>query len=68
MPTNVQPENWLYDARVKWDKVGISNKAEVLALHGLDNPEYVFENTERRLEANTIFGGEPSLLLLEVRV
>ncbi|MEG0368931.1 MAG: hypothetical protein RR593_02900 [Hungatella sp.] len=62
VPTNVQPENWLYDARVKWEKVGTSNKAEVWALHGSDNPEYVFVNTERRLEADTIFRGEPSLI------
>lgn len=66
IPTMVQPENWLYDVNVSWKKIGVSDKEEVIELHGFDAPEYVFENTEKSLGANTYFTGKPSLLLLEV--
>lgn len=65
--TIVQPENCLYDETVKWEKVGKSNLDEVIKIHGYDSVDYVFENEDRKLSADWIFSGNPSLCLLKVK-
>lgn len=65
--TIVQPENWLYDETVKWEKVGESNLDEVIKIHGYDSVDYVFENEDTKLPADWIFSGTPSLCLLKVK-
>lgn len=66
IPTSVQPENWLYDEKFPWKKVGKSNISDVLKLHGYDSPNSVFGNTDVSLPADWKFEGKPSLLLLEI--
>lgn len=66
--TIVQPENYIYDESVSWEKVGESNLEEVINIHGgYDFPNYVFENGDTKLESNWIFKGNPSLYLLKVQ-
>lgn len=64
--TNIQPENYLYDTRCKWIKVGTSCLQEVIDLHGYDFPEYIFGNGQNCLSTDWKFNGEPSLLLLKI--
>lgn len=66
VPTNVQPENYLYNESIKWKKKGKSNLSQVISLHGYDYPEYVFGNTYRRLDDGNIGLAGASLLLLKV--
>lgn len=65
-PTNVQPENYLYNEKVQWKKKGKSNLDEILRIHGYDNFDYVFGNIQNRLEGNEVYLAESSLLLLKV--
>lgn len=65
-PTDVQPENYLYNEKVQWKKKGKSNLDEVLWIHNYDDVEYVFGNTMKRLEKNEVHLAESSLLLLKV--
>lgn len=62
----VQPENYLYDERKKWCYKGYSYLEEVIKKHGYDNPNFVFGNTDKRLDAGTVFNASPSLLLLYI--
>lgn len=64
--TEVQPENWLYDESVKWQKVGQSNLTEVIKIHGCDLMEYIFENEDIKLPANWEFEGNSSLCLVKI--
>lgn len=66
MPTNVQPENYLYNENVQWKKKGKSNLEEVLKIHGYDNVNYVFGSVQNRLEQKEIYLAKSSLLLLNV--
>lgn len=66
-PTNVQPENYLYNEAVRWKKIGRSNLKEVLKIHGYDATPYVFGNMANRLEQNEIHLAKQSLLLLNVQ-
>ena len=66
VPTRVQPENYLYDEEICWKKKGKSNLNEVLQIHGYDNTQYVFGNTENRLTQDEVYLAEKSLLLLRV--
>lgn len=65
-PTDVQPENYLYNEKIQWKKKGKSNLKEVLSIHDYDNVEYVFGNTMKRLEGNEVYLAKGSLLLLKV--
>ena len=65
-PTNVQPENYLYNEKIQWKKKGKSNLDEVLKIHGYDNVDYVFGNIPNRLEESEVYFTESSLLLLKV--
>ncbi len=64
VPTEVQPENFLYNETVQWKKRGKSNLQEVLCIHGYDRANYVFGNTANRLERHEVHLSEKSLLLL----
>lgn len=66
VPTDVQPENYLYDEDIDWKKKGKSNLREVLQIHGYDNTEYIFGNTDNRLTQDEVHLAEKSLLLLRV--
>lgn len=66
VPTNVQPENYLYNEKAKWKKKGKSNLDEVLWIHCYDNADYVFGNTQNRLEGNEAYLTESSILMLKV--
>lgn len=66
--TLVQPENCLYNEQKEWVYNGESNLHEVIDKHGYDNPDFVFINSDRRVEADTVFDGSPSLLLLNIQV
>lgn len=65
--TLVQPENHLYNEQKKWVYNGKSNLQEVIKKHGYDSPSFVFVNSDRRLDEDTIFNGSPSLLLLNIQ-
>lgn len=47
--------------------MGKSNLDEVIKIHGYDSVDYVFENEDRKLSADWIFSGNPSLCLLKVK-
>ncbi len=64
--TMVQPENWLYDEKVKWKKIGKSNLNEVVRKHGYDSMNCIFESEDTKLPAEWQFCGNPSLCLLKV--
>lgn len=66
MPTDVQPENYLYNEEVQWKKKGKSSLDGVLRIHGYDNFDYVFGNIQNRLEGNEAYLAKSSLLLLKV--
>lgn len=66
IPTAVQPENWLYDDDFYWKKLNSSNLNEVVSLRGYDDSQYVFDNTEKRLNQSTASKCGKSLLLLNV--
>lgn len=66
VPTDVQPENYLYNETVQWKMQGKSNLEEVLRIHGYDYTEYVFGNTVHRLEQDEVHLAGQSLLLLNV--
>lgn len=66
MPTDVQPENYLYNEKIQWKKKGKSNLGCVLRIHGCDNANYVFGNVQNRLEGNESCLAKSSLLLLKV--
>lgn len=66
VPTTVQPENYLYNERVKWRKKGKSSLDEVLHIHGYDDASYVFGNTANRLKEDEVHLAGRSLLLLNV--
>lgn len=67
VPTEVQPENYLYNEMIKWKKIGESNLKEVMDIHGYDDVKYVFGNVSRRLESDEVYYTENSLLLLRVQ-
>lgn len=66
IPTDVQPENYLYNECVPWKIKGKSNLREVIAIHGYDDTDYVFENDDNRLNSSEALWIESSLLLLKV--
>lgn len=66
VPTAVQPENYLYNEKVRWRKKGKSNLEQVLHIHGYDAADYVFGNTANRLEEDEVSLAGQSLLLLNV--
>lgn len=68
VPTDVQPENYLYNKAIRWKKIGESNLEEVIEIHGYDDTEYVFGNDDRRLTEDEIYDAGGSLLLLKVRM
>lgn len=65
-PSRVQPENYLYNENVKWKRIRTSNINEVIDIHGIDNPQYVFGNSDVKLTDDNIHLARRSLLLLEV--
>ena len=65
-PTNVQPENWLYDENVSWKKIGKSSLEHVLGIHGYDRPEYVFYDSQVSLPENWKFKGGGSICILNI--
>ena len=65
-PTTAQPENYVYDASVKWKKTGESSLEEVINFRGYDRTDKVFYNGEKEVSKNEI-DGRPSLLLLNIR-
>lgn len=65
-PSRVQPENYLYNENVKWKRIRTSNINEVIDIHGIDNPQYVFGNSDAKLTDDNIHLARRSLLLLEV--
>lgn len=65
--TIVQPENWLYNENVKWNKIGKSNLAEVLKIHVYDSMDYIFGNEDIKLPADWEFESNPSLCLVKIR-
>lgn len=66
VPTVIQPENYLYNEAIKWKIRGKSNLSEVIQIHGYDDPEYVFGNTDTKLEKDEVCEADQSLLLLKV--
>jgi len=66
VPTQIQPENHLYNEMIQWRKIGVSNLREVISIHGYDDTRYVFGNEENRLESGEAYCAEGSLLLLRV--
>lgn len=64
--TVVQPENWLYDESVKWEKIGQSNLDEVLKIYGSDSMDYILGNEDIKLSSDWKFEGNPSLCLVRI--
>jgi hypothetical protein len=64
----IQPENFFYNEKYYWQKVGRVTLQEVIDLRGFDNRDKIFYNNERSiLGANVIkFSERESLLLLPV--
>ncbi|TJX12703.1 hypothetical protein E9840_12260 [Tissierella creatinini] len=64
-PTKAQPENYVYDSSVAWEKTGTSSLRQVLEFRGYDKVNKIFYNTEKSVSEEEV-GGQPSLLLLNV--
>lgn len=64
-PTNAQKENYLYNDKVKWKKVGESSLQEVINFRGFDNYNYIFNNTNPSLIDNELDG--TSLMLVQIQ-
>ena len=64
----IQPENFFYNEKYYWQKVGRVTLQDVINLRGFDLREKIFYNNERSiLGANVVkFGERESLLLLPV--
>ena len=50
----IQPENFYYDATVKWKKIGQSSLEKVLRWRGFDRPNKLFYNDDRLVDAEFI--------------
>lgn len=64
--TRSQPENYIYDNRERWKRVGKSSLKEVIKFRGYDEPDRIFYNTKKSVTESEI-NGQPSLLLLNVK-
>ena len=64
----IQPENFFYNVKYFWQKVGRVTLQEVINLRGFDERDKIFYNNERSiLGADVVkFGERESLLLLPV--
>ena len=65
-PSRIQPENYLYNENVKWKKIRMSDIDEVIDIHGIDEPRFVFGNSDAKLTDENVNLAGQSLLLLEV--
>ena len=64
VPTDAQCENYLYDSRHYWQKIGKYLLDDVFELIECQNKGYVFENTNKFLEEFEVTG--ESLLLVSI--
>lgn len=65
VPTNAQRENWLYNRKVKWVKVGTSTLQQVIDHRGTDDcGNNIFGNTEKKIHPENVTG--QSLALIKV--
>lgn len=66
VPTLAQPENYLYDPTVKWEKTGQSTLEELILFRGYDRPSRIFYNSEKEVSKHEL-SGQLSLLLVNVQ-
>jgi len=64
-PNTAQKENYLYDSEYYWEKVGESSLQEVINFSGIDNYDYIFNNTDPSLTDNELDG--TSLMLVQIQ-
>lgn len=69
VPHEFQPENVLisYTTYNKWNKVGRANLDDVLSLHPLESPDYIFVNKNHCLSSEEIGKLHQSLTLVKVQ-
>lgn len=65
----IQPENFFYNAKYFWQKVGRMTLKEVVEIHGYDLREKIFFNDDRSIFCADVekFSARESLLLLPVK-
>lgn len=53
-PTISQPENYLYDSMVKWEKTGQSSLMELIKHRGYDRVNQIFYNHGKEVSEDTV--------------
>ena len=64
VPSNSQNENYEYDDRYFWSKVGTSSLTDILNRFGMCNSTYIFENSCKFLDENELTGD--SLMFVKI--
>lgn len=54
MPFPYQPENWVYNPKEKWYKIGKIAISEVYKMIKQDNDEYIFYNSKNKIDSNLL--------------
>lgn len=49
-PNFYQPENFVFDNSYYWTKIGNASLKEVLKIHPLEETEYIFYNSDKRVD------------------
>lgn len=65
-PTEAQPENYLYDSRVKWEKIRRITLDELIRQRGYDQPSMIFYNNKKEVSREEL-KGQASLLFVNVQ-
>lgn len=65
-PTASQPENYLYDSRIKWGKTGQSSLTQIIQNRGYDKVNQIFYNNGKEVSEEEL-GGQPSLLFINAK-
>lgn len=65
----IQPENFYYDDKIVWKKVGNVTLEKIINWHGFDDREKIFYNFDRFVEPKTIQRQKikESLLILQIK-
>lgn len=65
----VQPENFYFDEKLRWEKIGETNLEKIIDWHGFDERNFIFYDRERKVSPNCIAEQslKESLLLLKVK-
>lgn len=64
----IQPENFYYDSRYQWERVGQASLEKVINWRGYDHRDNIFYNVDRKVEADYVESqaDRESLLLLPI--